>query len=198
MRTLSYQLPHVLTLAFFLAPPATAEELTAPALETIWQDLTRSDEAGTKQAYQDICLLIRHPAKAVPFLREHLKPVPRADDKRIAQWINDLDSDNFTTREKATTELEKVGILAQPALKKKLEGKSSSLEVRRRMERILDKLDSQTLSPAELRSWRAVEVLEGIGTPEARQVIAALAQGAPGARQTEDARRALDRLAKRP
>jgi hypothetical protein len=41
-----------------------------------------------------------------------------------------------------------------------------------------------------------VEVLEAVRTPAAKEVIAGLAKGAPGARQTEDARRALERLAK--
>jgi hypothetical protein len=38
-------------------------------------------------------------------------------------------------------------------------------------------------------------VLEQIGTPEARRVLAWLAEGAPGARQTEEAKAALRRLA---
>jgi hypothetical protein len=54
------------------------------------------------------------------------------------------------------------------------------------------------LSADQLRSWRAVEVLEHLGTPEARQVLEELAQGAPGARPTEDARTALQRLARPP
>ena len=42
---------------------------------------------------------------------------------------------------------------------------------------------------------RAVQVLELIGSPEARAVLGLLAKGAPGARQK--AQEALDRLAKR-
>ena len=44
---------------------------------------------------------------------------------------------------------------------------------------------------------RAVEVLERIGTPEARQVLAKLADGAPEARLTQEAKASLQRLAKR-
>ena len=45
----------------------------------------------------------------------------------------------------------------------------------------------------QLRAFRAVEVLERIGTPEARQVLQALAAGAPGALLTTSAQAALKR-----
>jgi hypothetical protein len=45
---------------------------------------------------------------------------------------------------------------------------------------------------------RAAEVLEHCGTPAARQLLRALAGGAPAARLTREARVALQRLARRP
>jgi hypothetical protein len=47
-----------------------------------------------------------------------------------------------------------------------------------------------------LRSVRALQVLEAIGTPEARAVLERLAQGAAEAVETHDARAALRRLAR--
>ena len=41
---------------------------------------------------------------------------------------------------------------------------------------------------------RAVEVLEGLGTPEAKKLLEELARGAPGAALTRDADAALKRL----
>ena len=41
-----------------------------------------------------------------------------------------------------------------------------------------------------------VEVLERLATPEARQALQSLAEGAPGALPTRHARAALDRLAR--
>jgi hypothetical protein len=41
----------------------------------------------------------------------------------------------------------------------------------------------------------AIEVLERIGTAEVRQLLAVLAEGAPAARLTREAKLALDRLA---
>jgi hypothetical protein len=47
-----------------------------------------------------------------------------------------------------------------------------------------------------LQRLRAVQVLERIGSPEARQILEALAKGAPGARETREAQASLSRLAR--
>jgi len=44
---------------------------------------------------------------------------------------------------------------------------------------------------------RAIEVLEHIGTPDARRCLRTMAQGATDARPTRDAKAALRRLMKR-
>ncbi len=54
------------------------------------------------------------------------------------------------------------------------------------------------MSPEQLQMLRVMEVLEHIGTAEARQVLAGLAKGAPEARLTQEAKASLERLAKRP
>jgi hypothetical protein len=48
--------------------------------------------------------------------------------------------------------------------------------------------------PERLQALRAVEVLERIGTPEARKVLETLATGAPAARLTREAKASLGRL----
>jgi hypothetical protein len=50
---------------------------------------------------------------------------------------------------------------------------------------------------SSIRGYRAVEVLEHIGTVEARKVLETLAAGAEGARLTEDAKSSLARLNRR-
>jgi hypothetical protein len=75
---------------------------------------------------------------------------------------------------------------------------SPSPEARRRLLRLLNKLDSLALSPERARALRTLEVLERIGSPEAKQALQGLAEGAPDAELTREAKSALDRLAKRP
>jgi hypothetical protein len=74
--------------------------------------------------------------------------------------------------------------------------RSGGVEVRRRVTHLLEHLDGVT-TPARLRSLRAIEVLERLGTAEARKVLADLAGGIPEAFRTQEAKAALDRLAGR-
>jgi hypothetical protein len=62
------------------------------------------------------------------------------------------------------------------------------------VEQLLERLKAPSES---LRPFRALEVLEHLGTPEAQQVLESLAQGAPEARLTQEAKASLERLAKR-
>jgi hypothetical protein len=48
-----------------------------------------------------------------------------------------------------------------------------------------------------VRTIRAIMALERIGSPEAQRVLEGLAQGAPGARETEEARVSVERLKQR-
>jgi hypothetical protein len=94
-------------------------------------------------------------------------------------------------RAKAAQALEAMGEGPGPALRKVL-GNQPSLESRRRVELLLTKIATEAL-----RATRAMEVLEHLATSQARQVLHDLGQGAPGARQTQEAKAALNRLEKR-
>jgi hypothetical protein len=63
------------------------------------------------------------------------------------------------------------------------------------VQRLLEQAEAGPVG-AKLRALRAVEVLEHIGAAEARQLLARLAQGAPGARLSEEVKASADRLAK--
>jgi hypothetical protein len=66
------------------------------------------------------------------------------------------------------------------------------------MQALLDGLACQTeMTPDALRQLRTIQVLEQIGSPEARQILASLATGAPAAPATRDADAALARLNRR-
>ena len=68
-----------------------------------------------------------------------------------------------------------------------------SAEVWTAVQRLLDKVDAGI--PDSLRAVRAVEVLESIATPAAREHLRTLAGGAAGATLTDAAADALKRLA---
>jgi hypothetical protein len=165
--------------------------LDAKEMSSLWTDLASAD-AG--KAYNAIKTFLNSPVQAVPFLRGKLRPATPGDPKRIAQLFADLDNDQFMVREKATQALPELGDQAESALRAALAGKPLP-EVRRRAEGALRQLAN---SPGLLRPLRAVETLEDIGTSEACQVLAALAEGAPEARLTQEAKGSLDRLARRP
>src|SRR5262249_29967512 len=141
--------------------------------------------------------LAASPDQTVPYLAERLRP-SAADVKALAkvpQFLHDLDDGAFAVREKAKTELARLGAAAEPALREAL-AQSPSAEVRKRLEELLAAVAAQREYPSGevLRGLRAVEVLEQIGTREARQVLKTLAAGASEPSLTREAHVALDRL----
>jgi hypothetical protein len=106
-----------------------------------------------------------------------------------------LDSDDFATREQASRELAALGEAAVPGVRKRLVN-GVSPELRRRAKVFLDEFDAKEQSPERLRQIRAVELLEGIGTPAARELLSELAKGAAGAPLTLEAAAARERLSR--
>ncbi|HZU34933.1 MAG TPA: hypothetical protein VFA18_03440, partial [Gemmataceae bacterium] len=163
--------------------------LSETELTKQWQALAA--EAST--AGPAIAALRATPDQAIAFLRQHLQPFRARDTAGATQWIRDLDSPRFSVRQKATRELAHLGESVEPILQQALAAKPAP-EARRRLKRLLEELS--TLRGDRLRDLRAVEVLEQIGTPDARQLLANLTHGAPG-KLTEAAQTALARLRSR-
>jgi WD40 repeat protein len=168
-------------------------QLPAAELEALWTDLAGPD--GVK-AYQGMQKLRAAPGQVVALLRERLRPAVAVDAEKIRQLVADLGSKRFAQRQRASADLEKLGELAAPELTKALDN-GVPLETRKRIEQLLEKVTGGNLSNEQLRLVRALEVLELLGTPEARQVLQALSRGAPGALPTREAQATLDRLARR-
>jgi hypothetical protein len=135
------------------------------------------------------------PGDAVPWLEQHLQPVRPLDPDRLAEWITQLDSQQFETRDAARRELETAGRLAERALRRALAG-APSAEVRRQAEMLLDKLKWPIRDAEELRALRGVEALEHAGTPQARRAVERMAGGAPEAILTQEAVKAARRVVK--
>lgn len=164
------------------------QALTHKELDKLWSVLASADAA---EAYQALRTLVTVPAQSVPLLAERLRYKPSADGMQLTRRIAQLDSEDFAVRERATTELRRLGWEAESALRKVLENKPS-LETRQRVKQLLDDIRNQAPSPELLRMLRGIEILEQIGTPEARRTIARLADGST--RPAREAKAALERL----
>lgn len=169
--------------------PPLAARLPPADLECCWADVARADAA---KAYQAMWKLAGDPAAAVPLLAGKLRPVPAPDPQKLVRLVAELDAADAEVRERATAELEKLAELADPALRQVLAGKPS-LEVRQRVERLLERLDERLGQATYLPILRGLEVLERIGTPESRQLFEKMAAGAGGSIVTREARAALGR-----
>jgi RNA polymerase sigma factor (sigma-70 family) len=168
-----------------MPPAAKIDEIGAERLDALWEDLASQDAV---RAFRAAGVLRSSPGGAVTLLGKHLKPVAEPDAKQIERWLLALDSDDFTTREKASSELGRLGDLARPALESAFR-KGASEEAARRIRTLLDQLKpTRRLSLNDLRAVRAVEVLQSIATPEAKRLLSELAGGAPGAWLTRAAR----------
>ncbi len=168
---------------------------TAADLEACWETLLGADAAG---AFRAIGELAGAGDDAVALLKKRLRPVPVPDPdptRRATELIADLGRDDFAARQNATAELEKMGDAATGVLRKALAG-PLTVEARRRVETLLTRLDG-TAAPLHLRQSRALEALELIGTPAARDLLHVLANGDPAARLTQEAHDTERRLQRR-
>jgi hypothetical protein len=180
------------TVLVWQVPPYTPPKIPL-TLDRAWTALAAPDAASGRYA---VARFANEPnADTLRFLREHVRPVPRASAERISALLRDLDHEDFDTRERATRELATLIDSAAPALRTALRD-SPSPEVRRRGRDILaTEPDWQyPLKGDAVRLVRVVEALELAGTPEARQLLQALAGGAPDHLLTREAAAAVKRL----
>jgi dipeptidyl aminopeptidase/acylaminoacyl peptidase len=169
--------------------PRAVLALSPSDCKRAWESLAGADAIA---AYRSIRALAGDPDGTVPWLRDRVRPAQRLDEKRVQQWLAELGDAKFAVRERATREISALGDQAGYILLKRLETETSQ-EARRRIERLLTNL-AKVPPPEVLQALRAIEVLERLGTPPARQLLRTLADGEPAARQTQDARSSLQRL----
>jgi WD40 repeat protein len=181
------------SLIWEVAPPPKAGKagaLDAKGAARAWADLG----GDARQAFAARGVLADSPGRALPLLKQRLAPAQPADARRLRRLIDELSSKRFAVRDAARRGLEEIGDVAAGALRRALAEKPS-LEARRRIEDLLQKLRGPVTKPEALRALRAVAVLEDIASPESRQILRTLAGGDPEARLTREARASLERLA---
>ncbi len=172
-------------------PQADAHEFSQ-----LWSDLASSDPA---KAYVATVKLAANGDATVRQIRELIRPAEdNALIKQIRAGIANLDSDEFEMREKATEDLRRVGVAAEAALVLTFEQERSQ-ESRSRSTALLNEIAKKNgIRPAEsIRSIRALEVLEWIGSEQALDYLRQLAAGAAEAEITHAASSSLDRIGRR-
>jgi WD40 repeat protein len=166
--------------------------LGALRLKGLWGDLADSD---APRAYRAITTLAQHPDETRSFLKASLLKTPNAHPKVISQLISDLDDNQFAVREKASTELGKLGYLAGPALRQALHS-ARSPEAEYRLKLLLNKLEDEAADMARIRVLRSIEALERMGEGEAVRALHDIQTSGEGFLK-EEAQASLERLAKR-
>jgi WD40 repeat protein len=161
--------------------------------DELWDDLASRDAAVAGPAVVEWA---RRPAAAVERFRRELPPARNPDPNAVAALVARLDHDDSATRDAAEAELATLAELAADALRPIAE-RSASAEQRARARRLLDRLGTVVADPWRLRVVRAVEVVERVGTPDARRLLTDWAAGADRALLTREARAALERLTER-
>jgi WD40 repeat protein len=189
-RSLVTGLPDSTVLLWDLAPPRSPD---ARGLAALWSDLATDGPRGHAAAW---ALSQAQADKVIALLRERLPPARAIDEKRLQRLLRDLDSDEFAVRQAALRELQAVRDDVRPALRQALAGKPSP-EARKQLEQLVSG-PAVVCSGEALRGVRAVEVLERLGTPEGRQLLEELANGAAEARLTQEAKAVLRRAAQQP
>jgi hypothetical protein len=162
----------------------------APQWERTWEDLASADGSG---AWQAMSRLVLDPDRAVKLLQERLQKRKEYDLPRL---LADLDDDEYEVRERASEALARLGVEARQFLLRSLEGKLS-LEQQKRVCELLQRDTITGVSLESLRRVRAVEVLERIGTPAARAVLAEVERWGSGDWASADAAAARQRLTAR-
>jgi WD domain, G-beta repeat len=178
-------------------PPTTAgpklpTRLSEQECLSLWADL-KAEAPG--QTFNALWPLVACPEQAVPYLGKQLRPVAAPDQKGIARDLADLGSDQFELRQQAVNRLKGWGDLAVPALRQRLADKPP-VDERKTIEDLIRQANAW--SPEQLQVLRAIQVLEYIGTKEAKGVLERLAGGAPESRLTQEAKGSLQRLSNIP
>jgi WD40 repeat protein len=171
----------------------TETSLSAQDLDRLWSDLAAEDAA---RAYRSLWTLVAGGAASVRYLQSHLHaaPAPTTEQsRRVLQAIVNLGGDDFAAREQAARDLEQAGAAVEPLLAGALRGDLAP-GTRHQLEALVDNLHSPARVRDHLRELRALEVLEKSASAEALRAVKILAQGAPEAALTRDARASWQRL----
>lgn len=167
---------------------------TAAEAASFWQALGASEAAAANRA---LAGLAAAPAQALSLFKERLPSIGKTLERsQLVRWIAELDDASFKVRDRATRELALAGEDAADVLRQALENNPST-ESKRRIEDLLSRLKKGGYSQ-RLRALRVIEVLERIGSPQAKELLRDL-EGKPMTNELrQEVQASLRRLADKP
>jgi hypothetical protein len=164
--------------------------LSKEKMANLWADLGNPDPLV---AYRAACSLSSCD-RIVPFLKTRIDLIEIISSKEIPSLLNDLDNVRFPIRQRAQQKLIQAGDDALAIFRTTTRKCIPSPELRRRLQNVLAELEKPSLQPEALRFLWALEILEQLGTPEARELLKALGKRAPEAWLTLEAQASYVRL----
>jgi len=153
---------HIWDVSKITGRPRVSVERSAAELEADWKDLGGDAAKG----YAALGRLVSSPNRPSRSWGSNFSPQSRripSESSDLSATLMALASRSARRRRKSWTAL---GEFAVPFVQKALAG-NPSVEVRRRLEALLTRLEAASLSTETIRQIRAAEVLESIGNPEA-------------------------------
>ncbi len=167
--------------------------LSAEERNSLWKELGATN---ARRGFYAMTKLAADPAGFVGLAASRLKPVPRGPTAaELASHFKNLAAKSFAAREAAIQALDLYGETAVRHVRARLNVETDP-EARERLSKFLERHVKPDNDPQRLRHGRAIELLEHLGTPETKDLLAKLAKGGPG-KLTADAAAALKRLASR-
>lgn len=171
----------------YVGDPDMPFRLSAEQVQTMWEQL---GSRNVHEARAAAFAMAADPRQGLAIIQKCLTAVPSVEPQRLAAWIADLESPRFEVRQRAEKALADLGEQCAPALRQALAARPP-LETSARLEKLLSQI--AMVRPETLRALYAIEVLERIRTPAARQLLETVAKGAPESWVTQRARAALQR-----
>ena len=159
-----------------------------PDLGALWKELAIWED---RRGMDALWKLVHRGDKAVDWIeRQALPPAP--DPSRAKNLIERLENEDPVQRENAMRELQSMD--AERAIRDAL-AKDPPPETRSRLLAILEQADRPGSPRGDSFRWLcAIEVLERIASPRARQALEALARASAGSRLSREAQAVLVRL----
>jgi hypothetical protein len=178
--------------------PSQTLEINEYSHSALEYNLTNMASNNAVLAYNAITILSMMGNMVVPYIKEMLMFNTEYKDDRIQQAIDKLDNDDISIREQAHNQIQSYGVAAEPLLLKAVE-ESRSAEVRSRIDNILLTMrDTYPIPNGEpLNRHRMIQLLERIGSNDARQVLKMIYKRPLSIRERRESKASLERLEKR-